>query len=319
MDHGAGAHALPPRRGRRESAMSERTDLKVGFACNNRCRFCAQGSRREQEATVSLADLTEGLRRGYRPGRGLVLTGGEPTLHRDILAVVAAARAVGYLQIQLQTNARALAYPAWLERLMRAGVTEISPALHGPDGSVHDALTRAPGSFDQTLAGIRNAVRSGAGVVTNTVVVRPNLGHLAATISLLADLGVERSQLAMVHPVGTAAEEREALVPRLELAAPAVHEAISAGRRRGVDVVVEAMPLCFLRGFEDAAVETRIPDTTVVDTDGEPFDFSQWRRDTGKTKGPPCSRCARADECEGPWREYPELHGWDGYLPFSGP
>jgi hypothetical protein len=257
------------------------------------------------------------MRRAFRPGRGIVLTGGEPTLHRDILTIVAAAREIGYQEIQLQTNGRTLSYPEFLARLLRAGVTEVSPALHGPDPSVHDPLTRAPGSFDQTLAGIRNAVRAGVGVVTNTVVVRPNLRHLSAIVTLLADVGVAHAQLAMVHPVGSAAKVSEEMVPRLEVAAPAVIGAITVGRARRVDVVVEAMPLCFLGEFEDAAVETRIPDTTVVDIDGAPFDFTEWRRHAGKAKGPPCAHCVRASRCEGPWREYPELHGWDAYSPIT--
>ncbi len=297
--------------------MSERTDLKVGFACNNRCWFCAQGEKRERTRAIPMARLVDGMRRAHRPGRGIVLTGGEPTLHRDILAIVAAAREIGYREIQLQTNGRTLAYPELLDRLLRAGVTEISPALHGPDASVHDGLTRSPGSFDQTLAGIRNALGSGVGVVTNTVVVRPNLRHLSSIIKLLADQGVTHAQLAMVHPVGSAAQAREEMVPRLEVAAPAVVEAIAVGRARHVDVVVEAMPFCFLGEFEDAAVETRIPDTTVVDTDGAPFDFTEWRRHAGKAKGPPCAHCVRANRCEGPWREYPELHGWDAYSPIT--
>lgn len=296
--------------------MSERTDLKLGFACNNRCWFCAQGEKRSQLSALPAVRLVDGLRRAYRPGRGLVLTGGEPTLHRDLVAIVAAARELGYRPIQLQTNGRALAYPTLLGRLLRAGISEISPALHGHDAASHDALTRAPGSFEQTVSGIRNAVQSGVDVVTNTVVVRPNLRHLSAIVGLLAHLGVRRAQLAMVHPVGEAARASEEMVPRLEVAAPAVVDAIAAGRRLNLEVVVEAMPLCFLREYADAAVESRIPDTTVVDTNGHPFDFTRWRLHAGKTKGPPCSHCVRSHACEGPWREYPELHGWDAYAPF---
>jgi MoaA/NifB/PqqE/SkfB family radical SAM enzyme len=297
--------------------MSERTDLKVGFACNNRCVFCAQGDKRERNPRVPYDDLVARMRAAYRPGRGLVLTGGEPTIRKDILRLVAAARATGYRDIQIQTNGRALAYQELVDQLVAAGVTELSPALHGPSAAVHDALTRAPGSFDQSAAGIGNAVRSAARVVTNTVVVGPNLAHLEATVGVLADLGVKRAQLAMVHPVGSAALCPGDLVPRIAEAAPVVAEAVRAGRGMGVQVVVEAMPLCFFRGLEDAVVEARIPDTTVVDLDGELFDFSAWRRESGKAKGPPCRTCARADLCEGPWREYAERDGWDGYVPFT--
>ena len=301
-----------------EPSARQRTDLKVGFACNNRCVFCAQGDKRSAVAAIDLPELVERLRITFTPGRSLVLTGGEPTLRRDLVELVAAAYRIGYRQIQVQTNGRALAYPSLVARLRRAGVTEFSPALHGPTAELHDALTCAPGSFDQTVAGIANAIASGAGVITNTVVVTANLERLGDTLDRLADLGVGHAQLAMVHPVGTAAHHFDQVVPRLEVAAPAVAAAIRRGRARGLDVVVEAMPACFLPGLEDALVEERIPETTVVDLDGEPFAFSDWRRDTGKAKGPPCGGCARRDRCEGPWREYPEHHGWDAYRPLAG-
>ncbi len=297
--------------------MSERTDLKVGFACNNRCVFCAQGEKRREVGLVPLPELLERMRAAFRPGRGIVLTGGEPTIRKDLLRLIAAARAAGYAPIQVQTNGRMLGYPEVVEALLRAGATELSPALHGASAEVHDGLTRAPGSFEQTLRGMRNAVASGATVVTNTVVQRGNLDCLGATLELLADAGVRQAQLAMVHPVGTAAERFDEVVPRLDEAAAAVREAVRVGRARGMRVVVEAMPVCFMRGLEDAVVEDRIPETTVVDLDGEPLAFSDWRRGEGKRKGPPCEACARSSSCEGPWREYPEAHGWQGYEPFE--
>ena len=297
--------------------MGARTDLKVGFACNNRCVFCAQGEKRGTTRAVPFDELVEHLRRTYQPGTGLVLTGGEPTVRRDLARLVASARSLGYRPIQVQTNGRMLMYRDLVARLCAAGVTEFSPALHGPTAEIHDALTRAPGSFEQTTRGIANAVASGANVVTNTVVARENLGYLVATVEKLHALGCRHQQLALVHPVGTAADLFERVVPRIGEAARAIAEAVRAGRALGVEVVVEAVPPCLLRGVEDAVVEERIPFTTVVDIDGQAFAFSDWRREEGKAKGPPCESCARRESCEGPWREYPQHHGWDEYVPYA--
>lgn len=297
--------------------MSLRCDLKVGFACNNRCTFCAQGEKRRGAGKIPFEQLIESLRRARRPGQGLVLTGGEPTVRKDLVEVVFAARSLGYHPIQIQTNGRMLAYPELVRRLVEAGVSEFSPALHGASAEVHDALTRAEGSFEQAKKGIRNAVRSGAVVVTNTVVVKQNLHDLVATVELLFELGVRQGQLALVHPVGTAEERFEELVPTIADAAQAMKPAIARARELGFALVVEAMPPCTLRGYEDAIVEGQIPDTTVVDADGELFDFTDWRRDLGKSHGPACEACAKRSSCEGPWREYPAHFGWADYVPFA--
>lgn len=290
-----------------------RADIKVGFACNNRCVFCAQGEKRREVGFVDPKEVVRRMHEAFRPGSGLVLTGGEPTIRRDLVELVRAARAIGYAPIQVQTNGRMLAYEALVARLIEAGVTELSPALHGPDAATHDSLTGAAGAFEQTVRGIENAVRSPAHVVTNTVVVRQNLELLEDTVRLLHRLGVRRAQLALVHLVGTAAERHGEVAPRIDRAAERMAGAVRAGRALGMEVVTEAVPPCLLPGLEDAVVESRIPETTVVDLDGAPFGFSAWRRTEGKAKGPPCEGCAWSARCEGPWREYPEHQGWEAY------
>ena len=93
--------ALPP------GAPLRRVDLKVAFGCNNFCLFCVQGRKRALFAPKSFARIKRELEAGYAAGgRGLVLTGGEPALHRDLLKTIEAARALGYTQVQVQSNGR---------------------------------------------------------------------------------------------------------------------------------------------------------------------------------------------------------------------
>lgn len=293
----------------------DRADLKVGFACNNRCVFCAQGERRSQCGAIDAGVLLERLARARKTARGLVLTGGEPTLHRNIFRVVRFAAALGFDPIQLQTNGRLLAYRHVVDSLLEAGVTEFSPSVHGSTAEMHDALTRASGSFEQTTEGIRNVVTAGAAVLTNSVIVRDNAADLPEIVALLASLGVRHAQLAVVHPVGTAAQRFDDVVPRLPRVAGHLARARDVARAAGVRLVTEGMPLCFLRGMEELAVEREIPRTTVVDLDGSALDYSAWREREGKAHGPPCASCSARPRCEGPWREVPERFGWDDFQP----
>jgi len=294
---------------------SGRADVKVGFACNNRCLFCAQGHKREGCAHVPFEELVARLTKGRENSDELVLTGGEPTIHPQIVELVQTAKAMGYRQIQVQTNGRRLAYTPFVEALVEAGATEFSPALHGPTAEIHDALTRAPGSFRQTVAGIRNVHLRKLPIVTNSVVVRENVPHLPALVELLGRLGVGQAQLAFVHPVGTAYELFEEVVPRLSDVVGPIRLSKGIAARYGMRLVTEAVPLCFLPGMQELAVEDQIPDTTVIDLDGKPFDYSTWRPAEGKSHGPPCEGCKARSRCEGPWREYPEKYGWDEFRP----
>lgn len=295
-------------------ASDARTDLKVGFACNNRCVFCAQGDKRTERGVIPFEELMGRL--GPLSGPcGLVLTGGEPTIHRAIVRLVAAARALGYYPIQIQTNGRMLSYPKVIDTLLRAGVSEFSPSLHGSTAAVHDALTRAEGSWAESVAGIRNVAACGATLVTNSVITRDNTHDLPALVALLGELGVRHAQLAFVHPVGTAALMFDQVVPRLPDVVEPVRAARDVARRLGVRLVTEGIPYCFLRGMDELAVEDAIPQTTVIDLDGQSADYTAWRVAEGKAHGPPCLECAMRDVCEGPWREYPAAFGWDEFVP----
>ncbi len=298
--------------------MVGRIDLKVGFSCNNRCSFCVQGDKRDRYEDKSVAALRSTLDAARSEGaRSVVFTGGEPTMHGGLPALVSHARQLGFEVIQIQTNGRRLSYSKYAAALVAAGATEFSPAVHGPTAEIHDALTRAGGSFEQTVRGIRNVQQLGCPVIVNSVITRANYRHLPQTAALFVELGVRCFQLAFVHALGAAGDNFEAVVPRLSDVEPYVIEALDVGRRAKVRCMTEAIPLCFLRDYERHAAEWIIPRTKVYDADWTIDDYTEYRLNTGKAKGPPCEGCASSASCEGPWREYPEHFGWGEFTGVS--
>ncbi len=294
-----------------------RLDLKLGFSCNNRCVFCVQGDKRARLPDLSTAEALREIEAGRAGCDELVLTGGEVTIRKDLPELVAAAKSLGYRRVQVQTNGRMLSRWNRLGRLVAAGLDELSPALHGACAETHDALTGVRGAFSQTVRAIRNARLVGLPVITNTVVVRGNLAELPALARLLVGLRVNRFQLAFVHPLGTAAMSFDEVVPRLPDVQGPVLAALAIGRAGGVPCSTEAVPLCFLPGFEGCAAEPTIPATRIVDGERVVDDYTETRVLHGKAKGPPCGECRLDAVCEGPWREYPERFGWDEFRPLG--
>ena len=296
----------------------DRVDLKIGFACNNRCAFCVQGDKREREPPRPMeqirADLEDGRRRG---ATGLVVTGGEPTVHSNVLDVIRLARKLGYTSIQVQTNGRRFHYDLFARAAVEAGATEFSPALHGSTERIHDGLTLSPGSFRQTVKGIENLVRLDQVVITNSVITSTNYTDLPALAELLVDLGVSQFQLAFVHILGSAEKNASWLVPRKWEVMPFVYRALDIGEAAGVRCMTEAIPYCLMEGYEDFVAEDVIPDTLIFDADNTIEDYGAYRRDEGKAKRPECAACRFTDRCEGPWREYTELFGFDEFKPMG--
>jgi len=300
--------------------MYKRIDIKISFRCNNLCAFCAQGHKREMYADRSAATVAAELKKAYKNGiRGVVFTGGEPSLHPAILGLIRIARKTGFQSIQLQTNGRTLAYPDFCRALVEAGLTEMGPSLHGAKAATHDALTGAKGSFTQTVTGISNAVLTGLPVLTNTVITSDNYKELPAIAALLIKLGVRQYQFAFIHIVGSAKENKQRLVPRKTLVMPYLKKALDLGIKRGIPCYTEAIPFCLMKGYETCVAESIIPAGPVVDADRFIKDYGAYRRDEGKVRGPLCPRCKYSGACEGPWREYPELYGWNEFKPVKDP
>lgn len=292
-----------------------RLDLKVGFDCNNLCTFCVQGDKRDRILPRSVDEMKKILLDERKNTDEVVFTGGEPTMHKDLLHVISYAKAAGYRVIQLQTNGRRLSHEPYLDAALKAGVNQISPAIHGSTAEIHDALTRAPGSFRQAVKGIENARRRGVMIITNSVVTQQNMEDLPAIARLLVSLDVQQIQFAYVHPEGTALREFDTVVPRFPLAIPYLHEALDIVKAAGITAFAEAVPYCFMQGYEAQVVEALIPDTRIHDKPMVIADYTAYRLEEGKAKGPQCARCSFNRYCEGPWREYPDGYGWDEFIP----
>ena len=131
----------------------------------------------------------------------------------------------------------------------------------------------------------------------------------------MARLDVTQFQFAYVHPAGTAEQLFEKVVPRFSEAVPFIHQALDVARGTGIRTYTEAVPYCFMRGYEEHVVEGVIPPTWVEDGPMVIEDYTAYRWVEGKAKGAPCEDCSLKRVCEGPWHEYPREFGWDEFSP----
>lgn len=296
----------------------ERVDIKVGFYCNNLCKFCVQGRKRDSLPAKSKDEVISSLQEAYGKGkREVVFTGGEPCLHPEFLQLVKAAKEIGFETIQIQSNGRMFAYNDFCIKLINAGANQFSPSLHGHSGEIHDFLTEAPNSFEQTVQGIKNLKKLNQYVLTNSVITSSNYKNLPELASLLVDLGVNQFQFAFVHILGTADKNKKWIVPRKSEIIDYVKKGLDIGLGAGKRVTTEAIPYCFMEGYEDCVAESRIPNTRIYDAGFVVEDYGDYRKRDGKIKRRECVSCRYFEECEGPWHEYPEIFGWDEFRPIK--
>lgn len=136
--------------------------LQVADRCNHACQHCYQIQGLKGE--LSLDDLRRVLDDIADAGvLTLNVSGGEATLRHDLLEILSHARGRGFA-VRLYTNAF-LIDDAYAARLGAVGLYEVHVSVYSAVGAEHDAVTRVPGSFIKTVAGIRALRRHGLRVI----------------------------------------------------------------------------------------------------------------------------------------------------------
>ena len=132
--------------------------LKLISACDYKCQMC--GHWREPVHRITTEQALAAVRDAVALGaRSLILSGGEPTLHKGLVRIVEEAARLG-LRVTLATNGGGLA-EGKLAALVAAGVAQFNVSVDSPDPAHHDALRGVPGSFERILDGARRAAALG--------------------------------------------------------------------------------------------------------------------------------------------------------------
>lgn len=297
--------------------MAHWIDLRTGYRCNNRCRFCSQGDLRDARPEATADQILDALAAlpALRGAEGVWLAGGEITLRPDlpdlIRAVRQAARAAGIPRLGIQTNGRVLAAPLAAAGLKAAGLTDVAISLHGPE-PLHDFLTQERDSFRHALLGARRCQQAGLRLQIHTVLTRSLLPSLPDLVRISRALRPHLHRFYVARMRGSAQNNWEMLIPRFGLLQEPLLEALRALMADGIAAETAGVPLCLLEGLRAAAADRAdAPDglqhaPRLLPLGAEP--------QAATAHGPPCRSCALRAACSGPEVAYTDEYGWDELL-----
>ena len=223
-----------------EMTAPHRMDLMVSamekdgaWHCNQKCLHCYAAGQPMGEtpelSTEQWKTALELLRRANIPQ--VTFTGGEPTLRSDLVELV---RAAEWFVTRLNTNGRLLT-PELCRRLYEASLDSVQVTLYSHDRAVHNALVGAEG-FDETVEGIRNAVRAGLSVSVNTPLCSLNTDY-AATVRFVHELGVRYVTCSGLIPSGSACgQESRATALTPDELTDILRQAVETARELGMEL-----------------------------------------------------------------------------------
>jgi len=144
----------------------------------------------------------------------LHLSGGEPTVRRDLEEIVAQAAKVG-LYSNLITAAVLLTRER-LEKLAACGLDHVQISLQDADPANADRIAHYRGGHARKLEAASWARALGLPLTVNAPIHRQNIASLPAIIELAVSLGAHRLEVAHVQYYGWALANRAALMPTRE-------------------------------------------------------------------------------------------------------
>ena len=166
-----------------------RMDLALTYKCSNDCVHCYNETKQKNELQTN--EWKTVLNKIWKVGiPHIVFTGGEPTLRDDLPELIAHAEDTGQIT-GMNTNGRKLKDKKYLTKLLDAGLDHVQITLSSHIKEIHEKITKAKGSYEETVQAIKNCVDADIYLVTNTTIMEENKDTVLETISFLRDLGVK--------------------------------------------------------------------------------------------------------------------------------
>ena len=231
--------------------------IQVVRHCNHFCGFCSNPTTPYTHTFESMKVLVDDfVKRGYF---GVILTGGEPSLHEELPRIAAYASECG-LHVRMITNGWRLADPAFAKEMANAGLRLVHVSVYSVKPEVEAQLRGVPGTLEKAFAAVDNANRFGIDVNINCVINRLNSDHLDLNIKhwLAHHQHIRHFVWNNLDPsMGRAEVNQDQYTPRLADFELSLSRALRLLQATGRSFRVEKVPLCYMTDFAWASTETR--------------------------------------------------------------
>lgn len=219
--------------------------------CNSNCIMCpSHDFSRQHGDEVNIDKLIEISSHIPVSTRHLTITGGEPFMARKKIFEL-----LHYVNFKftnteflILTNGRIFAVEEYVECLRECinDRTIIGIPLHGSCAQKHDYITRADGSFSQTVLGIKRLLSHGIRVELRLVVCNLNVNDYLDMARLIIDEmpGVEYVSVMAAEMTGNAFANRESVWRPYGESFSIIKDSIELLINSGIDVKLYNFPLC---------------------------------------------------------------------------
>lgn len=271
--------------------------LYAGFHCNNNCIFCSESDEYLLSLKQkSLDEIKKDLREIRQKFDFVSIMGREPSIRPDILEIIKYAKKLEFRQLGITSNGRMFSIPSFTKSVLAEGVNQIGISLSGATAAVHDKQTQVPGSFNQTIAGIKNILKyknQESSLLVNLPMNAQNYLDLKEDLSLLTDLGVQEINILNISPLSNRSRTKKVIVSMTKLA-NFVYKTLKTNNyldRNDLKILLVEFPPCCLP------------------KEARKYFFPCLESNNNKIRIPLCKDCPFSKNCDGILDSYISLFG----------
>lgn len=296
-----------------DAPVNPRGLVRINGHCNMSCAFCfVDRTAPDFEVEQLQQEIAQMAQSGTRH---LVLSGGEPTLHKRLPDLIRYAKSLdAFAVIEMQSNGVKCADLAYARELVEAGLTKVTFSLHSADPEHSDRITRLPQAFGRTMQAIHNFRQLGTLTQIAHVLTKANYAELPDTVRFLRrEFPAEGGHLSICLAIAQGISDLvfQWVIPTFTEIKPYVSTALDYCLETGVGfggmIGQGGYPPCMLDG-ELRYYEGVLDKVFKSDDAGQQF-----------YKSEKCRECSFDPYCLGPRRSYVEHYGDAEIRPFRAP
>jgi len=302
--------------------------LSLDERCNQNCVFCVvKGENKGKFGSMSKEEAKKIIRNFLESkGKSIVFTGGEPTLVDDLPEIIKYTENFKEINsISIITNGVRLSDKNYLDKILAADKKDkvsFCFSLHSHKKEISELLTDSKNTFKKTISGIKNVYNANKNISIYQVITSKNYKDLLSFCKFLKRNFPKSKTITFAYPFpqGNALKNKW-IFTKISSMRPYLLKALNFLEKNDYKISIAAcgqFPLCAIPGFEEIVLKSlNFSEENISGVVGEKsfhefeMDSDEWKEQY-KTKNKICQKCILNNICQGFWKEYIELFGFDG-------
>jgi len=266
--------------------------INIGKRCNCKCISCPNPTEGIVDE-IPFEGIKEKIKKIGPDSNKIVITGGEPTIRKDIIEIIQTARKrFPNMPIVLLTNGIKFSNLPFTEEIISYNVEPII-TIYGAK-EIHSYITQTKGSYSKTISGIKNLIKMDKPFGIIIVIHKVNYRQIRPIIEYLISLDNKKHLIHFIlqatEYTGLASENVKRLYVSISKIAPYINGAIEILESNSYNFSV-LFPLCILKNH-------RLINKIMQKEGSERKYFSEK-----------CKICVLRSNCN---------QIWESYIPYAG-